>query len=133
MSTTTTVLGVNEVKGPSGPQGELRVFEVAVQVTGTYVTAAKPNFNILTALQAAHFGVTAVSIKSVVVWRDRYDGTNRYTSVNSTIALSGTGNQTVTFEIDDTGTNGSGSHEIADASVVTGVYVFLAIGSITAE
>ena len=47
--------------------------------------------------------------------------------------IAGEPRSTVTFEIDDTGTNGSGSHEIADASVVTGVYVFLAIGSITAE
>lgn len=141
MAVTTTVLGINELRGPSGPKGELRVFEIPVRVSGTYLTAGKPNFDIASELQACHFGVSGLTLKGAPavqacqILRDRYDGTNRYTAPDAQITFgSGViGNSKVTFRIDSGATNGATGTEITDATDVSGVYVFLVVAALVAE
>lgn len=138
MATTATVMTVGQRKGPSGPTGELNFYECVVRCSGTYATASKPSFDFLAALQAgfAHTGITAVSVKSAVLLRDAFtsDGT-RQTAPNAQIALSGTGNATITFRIDeplsDAERNGIGGTEIADATVTDGEFVFLVACEVT--
>jgi hypothetical protein len=130
MSTTTTILGVNELRGPSGPKGEQRIFEIPVRVAGTYATAAKPNFDVFTAIANAHFGAVpgSFTVKNVLILRDRYDGTNRYTAPDANVALSSglAGNSLATFRIDSGAVNGTAGTEVTDGTDVTGIYVFIA-------
>ena len=136
MATTQTVLGIDQVKGPSGAQGELRLYQFPVRLDGTYATASKPTFDVLASLQSGkHMGATAVNVKKAFLLRDYYDGTNRYTAPNANIALSGSGNTTVTFRLDTTDgshSNGDANSEIADSTALAGVIVIGVVCSITA-
>lgn len=136
MATVQSVGGIDQAKGPSGAQGELRIYQVPVKVTGTYATASKPSFDLLAELQAQkHMAVSAVNVKSVFLLRDYYDGTTRYTAPNAQIVLSGTGNKVATFRIDSTDSthsNGDSNSEISDSTALAGVFVFGVVCSITA-
>jgi hypothetical protein len=134
MSTTQTVLAVNQLKGPH-QGGELHAFEIAVLVDGTYATDGG-TFDVLAALQAQHEGgITAVAVKAVTLFQDYNDGTNRYTAPNADTTLSGTGNKTVTFELwtgtgATNGDEGSGS-EVTNTTAVHGVVTFIVVTAIT--
>ena len=136
MSTTQTVLGIDQAKGPSGAQGELRVYQVPVRIDGTYATAGKPNFDLLAELKKKNMSVSAVNVKNAFVLRDYYDGTNRYTAPNADIVLSGTNNKVCTFRLDTTDathSNGDANAEIADGTALAGVIVIGVVASITAS
>lgn len=130
MATTTTVYSVNSLKGPH-QGGDLHCYEVVVLVDGTYATAGKPNFNVLTALQNQHEGVSAVSVTKVVAFQDYNDGTNVYTASNAGISLSGTGNQTVTFTVESGATDGATGSEISDSTALHGFFSFIVVTSVT--
>lgn len=138
MATTQTASPAAIVRGLQGATGELYVLEIPVLVNGTYLTASKPNFNVLTALQNAKMGVSAVNVKSVVLLRDYYDGTTRYTAPNASIALtsvnSGCTNDKVTFPVhttDSTHRNGQSNAEISDSTALNHYFVFLVVAEIT--
>lgn len=136
MATTASIVGINELRAwPDSPSPYARLFEVAVAVSGTYLTASKPSFSLATALQGCHFGVSAGTGIVANIVRDRYDGTNRYTaSCALSSVASGWTNDTVTMTIKSGATDGgSGGSEVADTTVVTGVYTVLVIAEITAE
>jgi len=130
MATTQTILTSDQAKGESGGS-PLRAYQIVVDVQGTYLTASKPNFNVLTALQARFQGISAVSVKQVSPFRDYYDGTNTYTAPNAQIALSGTGNAVVTFRLDSGATNGDTGAEIADATALSDSLTFLVVCTVT--
>lgn len=134
MATTTTIQGVDQLKGDS-LGSELHVYQITAYVTGTYLTATKPNFNILTALQARHQGITAVDVKKVVALRDYRVSTTRYTAPNAQIALSNVNtscvNDKVVFEVDSGETNGDTGTEIADATALDGYFTFLVVTEVT--
>lgn len=136
MSTTQTVIGSDSIRSyPDSPGAFARVFEVAVQIKGTYLTGSKPTFNFFSALQASHFGLkTFVGIKANIV-RDRYDGTNRYTAqVALSNSISGQTNDLATLTIQSGATDGgSGGSEVSDGTDVSGVYTFLVVCEIVAE
>jgi len=128
MATTTTVVGIDQLKGPS-PLSTLRVSRFAVRVSGTYDAAGRPSFNILTALQSQKQGRTAVAVKSVTLLEDA--GATRMTAPNANIALSGTGNQTATFRLSTASTNGDAGAEVADTTAVEGVWVFAVVHTVS--
>lgn len=130
MATTTTVIGVNQLKGPH-IGADLHCYEVVVLVDGTYATAGKPNFDMLATLQAQHEGVSAVAVKAVTTFQDYNDGTNVYTAPNASIALSSTGNKTVTFPIHSGATDGGTGSEIADSTAVHGFFSFVVVTGAT--
>jgi hypothetical protein len=134
MATTQTVLGIDQLKGAS-VTGELHVYQIPVRVNGTYLTGTKPTFNIFAALQAMRMGISAVDVKKVVVLRDYNDGTNRYTAPNANIVLANVNtncvNDRVTFRMDSGETNGDASAEIADATALDGVMIFLVVCEVT--
>jgi hypothetical protein len=134
MATTSTVIGVNQIKGPHSG-GDLHAYEIAVLIDGLYVTDGD-NFDVLAALKSfTHEGISAVAVKKVVLWQDYNDGTNRYTSPNADITLGGTGNKTVTYELwsgtgSTDGDEGSGS-EVTNGTAVHGILSFIVITAIT--
>lgn len=130
MATTTTVAAINQFKGPH-IGADLHAYEVVVQVTGTYLTATKPSFDILAGLQAQHEGVSDVAVKSAVAWQDYNDGTNVYTASNAVIALSGTHNKVVTFTVESGATDGDTGSEVADATALSGFFSFIVITKVT--
>lgn len=134
MATTQTVNSVDQIKGNS-TAGEQHVYQIPVTLAGTYLTASKPNFSILSALQAAHGGITAVNVKRVALLRDYNDGTNRYTAPNANLVLStvasGSTNDVLTFRVDSGATNGTAGSEVADATALNGVFVFLVVAEVT--
>ena len=136
MATTQKLEGVDQIKGPAG-SSNLRLFQFAVYVGGTYLTATKPTFNILTFMQQGHEGLSTVTVVAggVLCFRDYYDGTNTYTAPNAYIVLanvnSGCTNDRVTFRIDSAATNGSTGSEIADATALSNIFVFEALLSYT--
>ena len=130
MATTQTVQAVNLVKGPHY-DGDLYAFEVAVLVDGTYLTNGF-TFDVLAAIQAQYQGVSAVGVKAVSLWQDYNDGTNRYTSSNADITLSGTGNKTVTAELWTGCTDGDSSgSEVSNLTAVHGTISFLVLTTLT--
>lgn len=133
MSTTTTVENIALRKGPHVVGGELYALELAVKVAGTYAAAGRPSFDVLAALEAARKqGISAVSVKSVTLFQDGNDGTNRYTVANGDITLSGTGDKVSTFKISSGATNGdSGGSEISDSTAVNHIFTFLVVCAIT--
>lgn len=135
MATTNTVVGITTRKGPHVQGGELHAFEVAVKVVGTYLTASKPTFDFLAALEASHRqGISALKLKLGVLFQDYNDGTNRYTAPNANIVLSSTGNKVVTFRVDTTDathSNGDQNAEIADATALSGIFSFMLFASVT--
>lgn len=130
MATTQTVLGIPLAKGPHSGAA-LLCYEVAVKVSGTYLTASKPNFDVLAALQAQHEGISAVAVKRVTAWQDGNDGSTIYTASNAVIALSGTGNKVTTFTIESGATNGDTGTEIADGTALNHVFSFLVVCTVT--
>jgi hypothetical protein len=135
MATVQTVYGIDFLKS-SEVDGTLRAFRVTVGVSGTYLTAAKPNFNVLSALQNSHAGITAVKVKSAVAFRDYSDGSNVYTASNAVIALanvnSGSTNDKVTFTVESGATNGDTGSEVADATALTlaGQFQFIVVAEL---
>jgi hypothetical protein len=129
MATTTTVVGVNQLKGPH-TGGDLHVYEFVVLVDGTYATNGD-TFDVLAALQAQHEGVSAVAVKSVTTFQDYNDGTNVYTSSNADITLGGTGNKTVTYELTTGGTDGATGSELTNTTAVHGFLSFVIVLGIT--
>lgn len=130
MATTQTAKNIDFLRGGSGPD-TLKAWLVVVNVNGTYDSAAKPSFDLLTLMQDQHYGVTAVDIKAVSLFRDYRSGSTRYTAPNAQIALSSTGNKTVTFRLDSGATDGATGTQIADTTAVDGDLVFLVVGSLT--
>ena len=132
MSVTTAIQGINQLKGPHAP-GDQRAYEIVLNVTGTYATASKPNFNILTALQAMHEGITACQVNSVAVFQDYNDGTNTYTAPGAYVVLSTTGNNVATFRIDSGAVDGATGSEIADSTALAlpGRFTFIVLCSVT--
>jgi hypothetical protein len=131
MATTQTVLGIDQVKGQSLPSN-LRAVQFAVRVSGTYDSAGRPNFDVLAALQNMKKGVSAVAVKTVSLLRDHVSSAGVVnTAPNANIALSGTGNKTVTFRIYTGGTAANGDAgtgaEVADTTSVDMTFVFLAV------
>lgn len=136
MATTVGNVLINELRtfgDEPTPMG--RAFEVTVNISGTYLTAGKPTANFITALIAQHFGAKTCTVLSAQIIRDRYDGTTRLTaSVALSNSIAGNVSDLMTFTIKSGGThNGAGSSEVADATVVTGVYTFLVMAEIVAE
>lgn len=130
MATTTTVVGLNQLKGPH-TGADLHCYEVVVLIDGTYATNGD-TFDMLAALQAQHEGVSAVAVKSVTTFQDYNDGTNVYTSSNADITLSGTGNKTVTYELWTGGTDGSNAGaELTATTAVHGFLSFIVVLGIT--
>jgi hypothetical protein len=125
---------MDQLKGAS-VTGELHCYQIPIKVKGTYLTGTKPNFNILSVLQEMHMGISAIDVKKVVLFRDYNDGTNRYTAPNANIVLSnvnaGCVNDKVTFRMDTGETNGDASSEIADATALDGVLVFIVVAEVT--
>lgn len=130
MATTTTVVGLNQLKGPH-TGGDLHCYEVVVLVDGTYATASKPNFDMLAALQAQHEGVSAVAVKAATTFQDYNDGTNVYTAANAVTALSGTGNKVITFTVESGATDGGTGSEVADNTALHGFFSFIVTLGIT--
>ena len=131
MSTTTTVQGIAIRKGPHRG-GDLHCLEVAIAVNGTYAQGAHPSFDLLTALQAErHQGISAVNVTGVTAFQDGDDGTNVYTAPNADVVLSGTGNQTVTFQIHSGATDGATGTELANGTSVQHIFSFIVIAGIT--
>lgn len=133
MATTTTVVAVNQVKGPH--QGaDLHAYEICVLIDGQYATNGD-TFDVLAALQAQKEGVSAVAVKQVTLFQDYNDGTNVYTSPNADITLSGTGNKTVTYELwsgtgSTDGDEGSGA-EVTNGTAVHGYVTFIVVTKVT--
>ena len=130
MATTTTVVGINQLKGPH-PGGDLHCYEVVAHVTGTYATAGKPSFDMLAALQALHGGASAVSVKKAVAFQDYNDGTNVYTASNGGITIGSS--KTVTFTVESGATDGDTGSEVADATALAGYFSFIVITTVTGE
>lgn len=132
MSTTQTVVGVAQKNFPH-QGGDLYVYEMAVLIDGAYAQGGgRPTFNVLAALQAQQQGVSAVVVTAVTTVQDYNDGTNRYTAPNAQTALSGTGNQTVTFGLYSGTTDGiTGGAEVTAAAAVHGVVTFLVVAQVT--
>lgn len=130
MATTQTILGNDQLKGPS-PVSSLRTTRFAVRVAGAYAQAARPSVDVLAAIQAVHQGASAVSVKSVTLLDDGYNGATRLTAPNGNIALSGTGNKVVTFRFSDASTNGDAGAELADTTVVDTTVVFAVVHTTT--
>ena len=129
MATTNTVLAVNLVKGPHSG-ADLYVYEVCVGLSGAYATGTKPNFNMLTALQAQNQAVSAVAVKSVTTFQDYDDGTNVYTADNAEIVLSSTGNKLVTFSMDSGATDGDSGSELSTPTLA-GEISFIVVTGVT--
>lgn len=129
MSTTATTQGFNELRAwPDEPSPFSRLFEIPVYISGTYATASKPTFNVITALQGGHFAAKTVSVAACNIVHDRYDGTNRYTATAAlSTSISGNTNDLVTITIKSGGTDGIGGSEVSDSTDVTGTYTFLVI------
>jgi len=122
MATTTTFKGLDLACGASGAD-TIKAYLMTVYVTGTYETATKPAFDVLAALQAQYEPVTAVSVKAVTPFRAYRSGATVYDA--STVVLSGTGNKTATFRVDNAGS------EIADATALDGYFSFLVVVAAT--
>lgn len=138
MATTATVIAVDQVKGNTGPTGELHAYQVSVQCSGAYATATKPSFDILAALQTfGRQGVSAARVVSVACFRDAFTSAAvRQTAPNANIALSSTGNKVATFRIDAAPSasqqNGTGGgSEVADTTVCDGTFEFLVLAEVT--
>ncbi len=129
---TQTVVALNQLKGPH-PGGDLHCYEVVVQVTGSYLTATQPSFDLLAAFQSlCHEGVSDINVKAVTLFQDYNDGTNVYTADNSEIVLSSTHNKVVTFELDSGATDGdTGGTEVTNATAISGYLSFIAVLTIT--
>ncbi|TXH41903.1 MAG: hypothetical protein E6Q97_36675 [Desulfurellales bacterium] len=125
MATTTTVKTVNLIKGPS-QKDETRAYEISVYVSGTYETATKPSFSVLTALQTRYEGISACTVQRVAVLRDyrvTASGTETvYTAPTAQLSLS---TPTVTFRVDSGATGGATGTEISDGTSLAGYFVFL--------
>jgi len=134
MATVETVLAYDQLKGKS-PNSNLRVYRFYVQSVGTYLTGAKPNFDILAALQQKKQDVSAVDVKKVVSLDDYNVAGTVYTASNAVIALSGTGNKVVTFTVESGATGGDTGVEVADGTALAapGVFGFLAVLSETSS
>lgn len=132
MATTTTVIGINQAKGPH-LGGSLHAYEVAVKVSGTYASATKPSFDFGAALESfSRQGISAVSVKGALLFQDGVDGTTRLTAPNGQIALSGTGNITIAFKLSSASTNGDAGTELTDATAIDHTLSFLVVASVTA-
>lgn len=93
MATVATVVAIDQLKGNTGPTGELHAYSVAVQCAGAYATATKPSFDLLAALQTFRrgMGVTGCRVVSVTTLRDAFTSAGvRQTAPNANIALSST-------------------------------------------
>lgn len=140
MANTTTLRGLNLLRGPSGTAGELHVYEAVVELSGTYATATKPNFNLLSLIQQQQKGASAITVRAVSVHRDLVDsGGTRYTAPNANIALSnvnaGCVGDKVTFRIDTASginKNGAAPGETGDGTTIAGYMSFIALVEITA-
>jgi hypothetical protein len=133
MATTQTTFPLENLKGTT-QGGQLRAVLVPVLVSGTYLTASKPNFDIAAALGVKREALSSINVKKVIAFVDGVDGASgasRYTASNANIVLSSTGSSTnnvCTFRIDSGATNGdSGGSEIADATALNHVFMFLAV------
>lgn len=139
MSTTQTVLGINKVVGPLGY--DLFALRFDVLIDGTYNTGARPNFDVLAAIQShMHQGASAVAVKAVTLLQDGDDTgvvsspIGRITAPNADISLSSTGNKVVTMKLfkgtgATNGDEGSGAELSTDA--VHHVLSFLVVLTIT--
>lgn len=128
MATTTTVVAINQLKGPH-PGGDLHAYEVVAHVTGTYATATKPSFDFLAAIQAMHEGVSAVSVKGALAFQDYDDGTNVYTASNAVTAIGSS--KTVTWTVESGATDGGTGSEVADGTSLAGYFSFLVVATVT--
>src|ERR1051326_3674879 len=106
MATTTTILGVNLIKGPHAG-GSQYVYEIVARIAGTYLTGTTPTLDVLAALQAQHQGVSAVAVRSFAVLQDGLNGATSGTSArleitapDADVVLSSTGNKLATFDLD---------------------------------
>jgi hypothetical protein len=132
MATTQTAYSPDNLKG--APQaGQLRAVLLAVTVSGGYLTASKPSFDIAAVLGLRRESMASVNVKRVTAFVDGIDGSsgsNRYTASNANIVLSSTGSSTnnvVTFRIDSGATNGDTGTEIADTTALNHTFQFLCV------
>ena len=149
MSTTVQILSMDELKAqPDSPDPSLRAYAVGLQVSGTYLHASPPAFNIFSdagGFKSLHMGATAVAVQTALALRDRFDGNvasataGRMTVLNSGVSFStvnnGSTNDKISFLIAANGAAnglvGAGA-EVADGTSVAGIYQLIVLLSLSA-